>query len=296
MSTATNTNRRSTSSNNSRPVGTSSTPNTSSASNHRPKAIDPEAVPFLQSHLDDAAAYPHSPYGPSNGRDDELNEMYTNQLFHASSRYKGPKVSDGFEELAVSQHPLQVIYPDKYNTTGLAYSATSKAMMETNDPINKRKQKKYFCCCFPIPERDYEPMIMYSSENPQLNTLLRYKFTHAGVWIFLGLCILVSIIVFILSPFEYQSYKNLHHKAKIGFDVCNLIVMAVSLIILILGVLTKNPQIVLVFIIIYTIDAFINLLRLYSVLQFVYFIVQLILIYVSNYYRVLISPQWYYSL
>lgn len=258
------------------------------SSNHR--QIDPEAVSLLESYLD----YVDQPE-QDNGREPELNELFSNQIFHASSRYKGPKVSDGYEELVSSQHPLQVIYPDRFNTTGLAYSATSFSMRETHNPTTIKKKTK-FCCCIPLPDRDYDPMVMYSSENPQLFELYRYKVTHVALWVIGILTLAMAVLLLLISPFDFDSYSYFLHDSTIGFDVCNIVTCSLGLLILVLGMITKNPKIVLVFIIVFAVDAFINLLRLYSVLQFLYFLLQLVLIFVSNFYRMLISPQWYYSL
>jgi len=276
-------------------------PERSSAYRRFDTPVDPDTLRYLQNLVKKdktdlsttGTSGSRQPF--NNKRDSALNEMYSNQIYHMSSRYKGPKISNGYEELISSQHPVQVIYPDRYNSTGLAYSATSAAMTETHSPT-KLKRKDTFCCCFPMPHRDWEPMIMYSQDQSHLSELTRYKVTNVMLWVAMAFLIALSIVVLLISPFEFDKYGDMINKRGNMFDYMNIATCVLAIVILLLGMLTKNPKIILTFIVLFAIDAFVNLLRLYSILQFFYFLLQIVVIYLANYFRVLLSPQWYYSL
>eukprot|EP00461_Guttulinopsis_vulgaris_P000832 UN00832 len=195
-----------------------------------------------------------------NGRDQEINHLYENQIFHAYSRFRGPKISDGFEELVASQHPLQVIYPDKFSTTGLAYQATAKAMYETHNPSKHETPRFCFCCLQQPPPRfegDVEPMLIYSQETPDVEKTARFRWTRAGVWLFTFITLILGIVCYIVSPFTYKdSDVWFLHQPPDVYDVCNLVIMAISLVILGFGMLVRNPAIILTFVVLFCVDSF----------------------------------------
>lgn len=228
-----------------------------------------------------------------------MNQLYENQISHVSSRWKAPKQGEGYEELVVAQHPTQVIYPNKYHSTGLGYSATGQAMYETHSGATKEIPKFCFCCLQVPPVRqDYgvDPMLIYSPTQPDIEKTRRYKTTLAGLWILMGLTLIMGVVTFIISPFTYRNndLSWLSRPADI-YDLCNLIVMALALLVLVVGIATKNGEVILCFVALFAVDCFLNLLRLYTVVQFVYFLFQIFLVYLSNYYRLLISPTFYWS-
>jgi hypothetical protein len=247
--------------------------------------IDPEAMPFLV-HEASLDLYQVE----DQDRRETINTTYANQIQHWSSKVKGPKVRSGYEELVATQHPLQVIYPDTYRSSGLAYNASTEAMYATHNTIDDEENNNRWCFCFPRYPlyHEVEPILIYYTEN-KMESRKRYKITYGLLWSFMIITLAVAIITFMLGPFLYNNYRFFLHNTNNTFDLCNLIVCGISLFVLFVGVITRNPFILYIFTIIFIFDMIINLIMLYDIIQFSYFLSQLILLFIVNYYRILIS-------
>ena len=205
----------------------------------------------------------------------------------------------------------QLIYPDQFSTTSLGYASTSAAMRASHnqDDDSVYHYNGILSCCYPrrwtTPGADYEPMVIYSADDTEVENLWRYKILFGLVWFFVFANIALLIAMSVIEPFGYDpsafenrssaSFSSLFQDSQWFYDSCNIVVCVISLAVLSIGILAKNHQIILLFVIVYAIDCFINLVRAYSALQFGYFLSQLILIYIANFFRVIIAPTWYFS-
>jgi hypothetical protein len=172
-------------------------------------------------------------------------------------------------------NPVQIILPN--NSVCLGYPAHKGADSGSQAALDNASNVN-----------DIDNVIVYANANEEQRS--RGKVFFCLAWfLFAADLVLISVLYSKAANTDDTTFNSGSRELnKISYG-CVVLEIALGLI----GMLFKSQRLLTVFIVAFYIDSLINLIRVYSVLQFVHFVLQISLAHIMTQYKYSLGPIWF---